>query len=375
MTAHADRDADGRSSPPRVLVRPEAVRENAAAVRERFDGRVVGVTKATCGDPAVAGAMLDAGVAGVGDSRPRNLDRVGDVHDAETTLLRVPRASAAAAVVAAADRSLVSEPAVVERLGAAARRRGESEDASEFDDPGEPHDVVLMVDVGDRREGVLPGDAPGVVADLADVDGVRLAGLGTNLGCFAGVVPTAERLAAFVDAVERAEGVVDGRFDVVSGGSTATLPLVEDGSLPGRVNELRVGEAILLGTDVTAGRRVPYLRGDAFELRAEVVECKRKPSTPEGRRARNVDGERPSFDDRGRRTRAVLALGKQDAVVDDLDPLADGVEVLGASSDHAVLDVEDARDVSVGDELGFRPGYRALVRAFTSAYVHRDVVD
>jgi predicted amino acid racemase len=369
MNAHADGDT-GRSPPPRMLVRPGAVRENAAAVRERFDGRVVGVTKATCGDPVVAGAMLDGGVDGVGDSRVRNLSRVGDVRGAETTLLRVPRASAAADVVAAADRSLVSEPAVVDRLGRAARQRSESRDASA------PHDVILMVDVGDRREGVLPEDAPGAAARIADVDGVRLAGLGTNLGCFGGVVPTPGRLAEFVDAVERAEGVVDGRFDVVSGGSTVTLPLVEDGELPGRVNELRVGEAILLGTDVTAARRVPYLRGDAFELRAEVVECKRKPSKPEGPRGRNAAGERPSFDDRGRRDRAVLALGEQDAVVDDLDPLADGVEVLGASSDHTVLDVEDAaRDVSVGDELGFRPGYRSLVRAFTSEYVHRVVAD
>lgn len=369
MTTHANRttnaDADGgRPSSPRILVRPDAIRENAAAVGERFDGRVVGVTKATCGDPVVAGAMLDGGVAGVGDSRVRNLAGIGTVIATETTLLRVPRASAADRVVAAADRSLVSELAVVERLGDVANGRGET------------HDVILMVDVGDRREGVLPATVPDVVPDIAGIDGVHLAGLGTNVGCFGGVLPTTAQLSSFVDVVERAERVLGRRLDVVSGGSTVTLPLVEDGDLPSRVNELRIGEGILLGTDVTSGRRIPYLRGDAFELRAEVVECKRKPSEPDGPRARNVDGEQPSFDVSGRRRRAIVALGKQDAVVDDLDPLADGVAVLGASSDHTVLDVEAAaRDVSVGDELGFRPGYRALVQAFTSEYVHREVVN
>jgi predicted amino acid racemase len=361
MAAHAENGTERDAAVPRVLLRTDAIRENARAVRERFDGRVVGVTKATCGDPVVGGAMLDAGLSGIGDSRVRNLERVSEYHDAETTLLRVPMPGEVERVVAAADRSLHSEPSVVRRLGEAASRRGET------------HDVVLMVDVGDRREGVLPADVPDAVAEVVDCEGVHVAGLGTNVGCFGGVVPTAEQMADFVDVVERAEAVAGERFDVVSGGSTVTLPLAEDGRLPDRVTELRVGEGILLGTDVTTGRRIPYLRGDAFELRATVVECKRKPSKPEGPRARNVEGERPAFEDRGVRTRAILALGAQDVDPGGLHPLDDGVEVLGASSDHAVLDVTDAAAVSVGDELRFRPGYSALVRAFTSEYVHREV--
>lgn len=362
MGLDLERDTEGSSTAPRVVVRPDAVRENAAAVRERFDGRVVGVTKATCGDPVVAGAMLDAGLAGVGDSRLANLERVAAAHDAETTLLRLPMHSEVDRVAAAADRSLHSEPATVRRVGEAASRRGES------------HDVILMVDVGDRREGVLPADAPDVAARVSDYEGVDLVGLGTNVGCFGGVVPTAEQMTDFVDVVERTEAAAGRRFDVVSGGSTVTLPLVEDGTLPARVTELRVGEGVLLGTDVTTGRRIPYLRGDAFELRAAVVECKRKPSRPVGKRARNVGGERPAFEDRGLRERAILALGAQDVVVSELHPLDDGVEVLGGSSDHTVLDVTDAdEDVAVGDELGFRPGYNALVRAFTSEYVRRVV--
>lgn len=346
---------------PTVHVDLDAIRENARAVCDRFDGRVVGVTKAVAGDPAVAGAMLDGGVDGIGDSRLLNLARVGEHVAADRTLLQSPMLSDLDPVVHYAERSLHTELEVIEALADVARYHGVT------------HDVVLMVDTGDRREGVMPDDALPTLRGAVDLAGVRVVGLGTNAGCFGGVVPTAESMAEFVAVVEDAEAALGREFPVVSGGSTVTLPLVEDGTLPARVNELRVGEGILLGTDVSGGREVDYLRQDAFTLRAEVIECKRKPSTPSGEPGRNVDGDRPAFEDRGVRERAIVALGKQDTVPDELVPVADGVEILGASSDHLVCDVTEAGvAVGVGDVLAFRMGYRALVQAFTSEYVGRE---
>jgi predicted amino acid racemase len=396
MTPPPDTDAPE----PRVRIDPAAIRENARAVCSRVagsderrdagrddgrddervdgrdagrddgrdagrdDGRVVGVTKAVAGDPAVATAMLAGGVDGIGDSRLLNLARVGEHVDVERTLLQSPRLSDLERVVEHADRSLHTEYAVIEALADVAVENDLT------------HDVVLMVDTGDRREGVLPEEVLPTLRRVTPLEGVRVVGLGTNTGCFGGVLPTPETMRDFVAVVEDAEAALDREFDVVSGGSTVTLPLVEDGQLPARVNELRIGEGILLGTDVTRGRDIPYLRRDAFTLRAEVIECKRKPSTPAGETGRNVDGEQPSFDDRGVRDRAILGLGKQDTVPEELTPLAEGVEVLGASSDHLVCDVTDApRDVDVGNTLAFRMGYRALVQAFTSEYVGRDVID
>lgn len=346
---------------PTVHVDLAAVRENARAVCDRVDGRVLGVTKGVSAHPPVARAMLDGGVDGLADSRLLNLERLGSHVDAERTLLVSPAPDALDRVVACADRSLHSEPAVVEALAARARERGVT------------HDVVLMVDTGDRREGMLPEDTLPALRQVASVEGVRVVGLGTNVGCFGGVLPTPDAMAEFVDLVERAEADLGRRFPVVSGGSTVTLSLVEDGTLPDRVNELRVGEAILLGTDVTGDREIPYLRQDAVTFSASVVECKRKPSAPAGPRGKDVDGETPTFEDRGTRERAVLAVGKQDITPGELVPLDDGVEVLGASSDHTVCDVTEAGDVAVGDRLSFRPGYRALVDAFTSEYVGRRV--
>ena len=52
----------------------------------------------------------------------------------------------------------------------------------------------------------------------------------------------------------------------------------------------------------------------------------------------------PVFQDRGIRRRALLAVGRQDIEPDGLSPLTRGVEILGASSDHLVCDIEDAEE-------------------------------
>lgn len=357
-------DLDASVPEPTVNVDLAAIRENARSVCDRFDGDVVGVTKAVAGDPAVATAMLSGGVRGIGDSRLRNLARIGEHVEADRTLLQSPMLSDLDRVVHYAERSLHTELEVLEALGALAVEHGIE------------HDVVVMVDTGDRREGVLPEDALPTIEDAVAVEGIRVVGVGTNTGCFGGVLPTSSSMQEFVAVVEAVEDALDREFGVLSGGSTVTLGLVWDGTLPARINELRIGEGILLGTAVSADRTIPYLRQDAFTLRAEVIECKRKPSTPSGSTGQNVDGERPSFVDRGVRDRAILGIGKQDTVPEQLTPLADGVEILGASSDHLICDVTDAhRDVDVGDTLSFRMGYRALVQAFTSEYVGRELID
>lgn len=354
MHTHADPASD-RHSTPRIEIDLEAIRENAAAVTSRFDGRIVGVVKGVTGHPAIAQAMLDGGVVGVADSRVSNLARVGEALDTERTLLRVMQGEREA-IIPNAERSLHTEPAVVEALGRAAEAQGEH------------HEVILMVDMGDRREGVMPADTPGVLEQIVDTPGISVVGLGTNAGCFGGVVPGREMMDRFVDIVEIAEETLGREFSVLSGGSTVNLPLVEEGTLPSRVNELRIGEGILLGTNVTSDRTIDYLRQDAFTIHAEVIECKKKPSMPEGTQGLGANGKKPEFEDRGVHDRAIVALGLQDTVPNELTPIDHGVEILGASSDHLVCDVTET-EVAVGDTLAFKPGYHALVGAFTPQYV------
>ena len=145
--------------------------------------------------------------------------------------------------------------------------------------------------------------------------------------------------------------------------------------MPKEINHFRIGEAIVLGRNVIDRSPWPGTRQDTFVLKAEVVELETKPSVPIGETGQDAFGGTPTFVDRGLRKRAILNIGRQDVVVDGIEPLDPGIVVLGGSSDHLILDVEEAAEpVKVGDELAFYPGYGALLALSTSPYVQKIVI-
>jgi predicted amino acid racemase len=104
-------------------------------------------------------------------------------------------------------------------------------------------------------------------------------------------------------------------------------------------------------------------------LVAEVIEFKTKPSRPHGEIAQDAFGHVFAFEDKGDVRRAILALGRQDVDVLAIKPRIKA-DVLGASSDHLILDVKGP-DLEVGDEVRFDIGYSALLRGMTSPYVEK----
>jgi predicted amino acid racemase len=283
--------------------------------------------------------------------------------EAPLLLLRVPALSRVDEVVRAVDASLDSELRVLEGLSDAALRRGRV------------HPAIVMVDLGDLREGVWPDEVPAFARAAAKLPGIRVAGVGTNLGCYAGVIPTEahmERLVRLAEAVEQATG---DRLAWISGGSSSALPLIAAGRMPARVNHVRVGEAILLGRETVRREPWPGTHQDAFVLRAEVIECRAKPSLPEGVRTADAFGRLRPLADRGVRTRALLDLGREDVDVEGLAPLDPRFTLLGASSDYLIVDVTDAGgEVAVGQELAFALSYGALLAVMDSEYVEKRYV-
>lgn len=322
---------------------------------------VMGVTKVTAALPAVARAMLEAGVAKLADSRLANLKKLRESGlGAPLYLLRLPAASQAEEVVDLATGSLNSEIDTIKALSRAATKLEKN------------HRVILMVDLGDLREGIWADDVVRTAREIAGLPGIELEGLGTNLTCFGGVCPTPDnlgRLASLAREVETATGL---KLTTVSGGNSSSLKLVQEGRIPEGVTQLRLGESIMLGRETIAREPVPGAYLDAFVITAEVIEVKDKPSVPVGEVGQDAFGNVPAFVDRGIRRRAICALGRQDAVLDGLEPLRTGVEVLGGSSDHLLLDVTEADPpVFVGDRLSFVPGYGCLLAAMTSPYVEK----
>ena len=320
---------------------------------------ITAVTKAMLGSPDLGRVLVDAGVSGLGDSRVDNIERMRDAGiEAPMLLLRSPMPSQVDRVVQAGVMSANTETLVLTALAQAAQRLGRV------------HDVMLMVELGDLREGVLPERLNQTVRHVLSLPNLRLRGIGTNLACRSGIEPSAQNmgeLSALVQSVETLFGI---EIEVVSGGNSANLDWALGSNDCGRVNNLRLGEAILLGREPLHRQPITGLRTDAITMVAEVIESQRKPTKPWGRSSQNSFGETVDFDDRGNIWQTILAVGRQDTDTGDLNAPS-GVDILGASSDHLVTETQD--QMKPGQELRFEPGYSALLRAMTSPFVAKRI--
>ena len=175
-----------------------------------------------------------------------------------------------------------------------------------------------------------------------------------------------QELSAMAGNLQQRYGI---NFEIVSGGNSANYQWFVSTPDAGLVNHLRIGEAILLGCDTLTREPIPGLHTDAFTLVAELIELKTKPSRPHGEIAQDAFGHSPVFENKGIMERAILALGRQDVDALAIKPRIEA-EVLGASSDHLILDVSGL-GLKVGEKVRFDVGYGALLRAMTSPYVEK----
>ena len=350
-----------RLNKPIVTVDLKKVRENAQRVAAHLPGiDVVAVTKVTCGSPQVGRAMLAGGARALGESRLENAQRLREAGmGAPLWLLRAPTPDLAGETVQLTDVSLESELETVVALDNAAAAAGRR------------HAIVAMVELGDLREGMMPAALPAFLERVNVMDHIDIAGIGVNLTCYGAIVPDEDNLGRLAELAAQSEKQL-GRPLLVSGGNSGSIDMVTSGRMPPAVTTLRVGETILLGVDTLTREPTLDLHLEAITVAAPVIECLVKPSLPHGTSAQDAFGSRPTFSDRGERRRAICALGRQDAPPEGLRPVDPRVEVLGASSDHLILDVHDLeRPPALGDALTFVPTYAAILQLFTSPYVKK----
>ena len=346
---------------PRIEIELDKLAHNARKLTALYGSKgicVTAVTKGVCGSPRIASALLNSGIRSFGDSRIANIQKMREAGlGAQFTLIRSPMPSEVERVVEFADVSLNTEMSVIRLL---------ARHASQHD---KIHKIILMIELGDLREGILPSNVEPMVAEVMGLQGIKLIGLGTNLACFGGVRPTEanmQELSAIAENLQQRYGIT---FEVVSGGNSANYQWFVSTPDIGLINHLRIGEAFLLGCDTLTRERIPNLYTDAFTLVAEVIELKTKPSRPYGEIAQDAFGHVPVFKDKGNMERAILALGRQDIDGSAIKPRIKA-DVLGASSDHLILDVSGL-GLEVGAKVQFDVGYSALLRAMTSPYVEK----
>ena len=353
---------------PRVEINLAHLQHNVSKVVEKcgsFGIQVAGVIKGATGIPEVARAFDKGGAAFIASSRLEQLeDAINAGIEKPMMLIRIPMLSEVKDVIRLADISLNSEFEVIKALNDEARAQGKL------------HKVILMADLGDLREGFWDKDEMIKVAEYIEnkMINIQLVGIGTNVGCYGSISPTVEKLEELVELAERIEERLGRQLEYISGGATSSLMRVWDKNIPKRINMLRVGEGILLARDLDVfyGYDMSDLYQDIFRLKAEVIEVKDKPSYPVGTIAIDAFGHTPTYVDRGIRRRALLAMGKVDyGDPAELLPMDKGIEVLGASSDHTIIDAEDAeRDYKVGDIMTFDICYATVVYLTNCRNVH-----
>ena len=338
------------------------LRSNADAVISRCRGmgiRVCGVVKGVDGLPEAARVLRAAGAEELGTSR---LEQVAKCRAAGVPgpwlLIRIPGLTELPDVVALCETSLQSEWPTLLALEEECLRQNKT------------HRVIVMTDLGDLREGFWDKDELVDVCERVEreLPHVQLAGIGVNLTCYGSTKPTPEKMNELVGLARQVEQRIGRKLEIVSGGATSSFTLVHWGTMPAGVNHLRIGETILLGKDLQVDwgiRDMDYLRMDALTLRAEVVEVKDKPTYPIGEFAIDAFGRKPVYEDRGIRRRAILALGRADVgELESLIPREPGLTVIGGSSDHCIVDVEDCpRRLQVGDIVEFSLCYSHMLYA------------
>ena len=239
------------------------------------------------------------------------------------------------------------------------------------------HGIMLAIDMGDLREGIFYKNLDEIEEAASTVlqsPNLKLLGVGTNLGCFGGVITDAANMQGLIEVATHIEQKFSVTLPYISGMSTAAMEMVENKTMPPRVNHGRFGEAWLLGFDSVDNRRLPYLHDDAFLFKAQVIEIKDKPSQPVGTIGGNAFGQHVEFKNEGMMKRALLAFGTQDVAYEYLIPLDENIEIIGASSDHTIINLHGSDDYQVGDVVTFKLKYHALLHLYTSRYVKKYIV-
>ena len=242
---------------PKLVINLKKLEDNlnacAAIAKERGGCSLMIVTKGLCADKEMVKMVAEnPKVDFIADSRVKNIASFADVvrsNGKKTTLLRIPMHSEVEEVVEYVDLSFNSELSTIRLLNEAAQKAGKV------------HDILLMIDLGDLREGIFFQNEELIdeaVEEILKMDNINLYGIGVNLTCYGAIIPKYDNLSQLVAIGKRLEEKYDIKLEMVSGGNSSSIYLVDKGELPEGINNLRLGESFLLGNDIHSGPVGPF---------------------------------------------------------------------------------------------------------------------
>lgn len=356
---------------PRLVVDLKKLKGNldacAKIVKEDAGCSLMIVTKGLCADKEMTHMVAEhPAVDFMADARMANIKTYADearANGKKTVLLRIPMHCELSEVVKYVDLSFNSELSTIRLLNEEAKKLGIK------------HNILLMIDMGDLREGIFYQNEDLIfetVSEIMTMENINLYGVGVNLTCYGAIIPKQDNLGGLAAIAKKIEERFDIKLQVVSGGNSSSIYLIWKEGLPQGINNLRLGESFLLGNDTAYGETVPGCVHDTLTLEAQIVELKEKPSLPIGEVGLDAFGEKPYYEDKGIIKRAIIAIGKQDTEIGGMKPSDEKIEIIGASSDHTILDVTHSdKEYKVGDVLSFTVEYGTMLRLATSPYVEK----
>ncbi|CAN5116612.1 alanine/ornithine racemase family PLP-dependent enzyme [soil metagenome] len=324
------------------------------------------VSKMLCGNASFLAELVNLGVMEIHDSRVSNLKAIKKLKpEVQTVYIKPPAEKNIPQVVRYADVSFNTELVTMQKLSAEAQRQQKT------------HKVLIMIEMGDLREGVMGEDLLKFYGQVFELPNLEIVGIGTNLNCLHGVMPSTDKLIQLSLYKQLVEATFHKKIPWISGGTSVTLPLLLGHQLPKAINHFRIGETLYFGNNLVTGQLIPGMKENIFELFAQIIELSEKPKVPIGELANNPSGDLWKIDeaDYGKTSyRAILDIGLLDVSPNFLIPNQKGIQITGASSDMLVIDLgQNEQNFAVGDIVSFGLKYMGALGLMNSNYIDKVV--
>lgn len=348
----------------------EKLKSNYAVLKKLFEGKNISwgvVSKLLCGNKLFLQELINLGIAEIHDSRISNLAMVKRLNrDIQTVYIKPVSKKNVGKMVEFSDVSLNSELETIRMISEEASRQGKK------------HKIIIMVETGDLREGVMGEQLVDFYAEVFHLPNIEVIGLGTNLNCLNGVMPSADKLIQLSLYKQIIELKFGREIPWLSAGTSVTIPLMLSHQLPAGINHFRVGETLYFGVDLVREELIEGMHGDVLELHAEIIELQEKPLLPSGVLGANPRGEIAQIDESlyGKTSfRAILDVGLLDVDPKYLIPKDPEIEIFGASSDMLIVDLgANKNQLKVGQTLSFELKYMGALGLLNSNYIEKVVV-
>lgn len=359
-----------------LIIHSSKIKQNIKYLSDYFKEKKIKwslVTKVFSGDKEFLKNILTddviENISSVGDSRLTSLKNLKEVNpQMKTIYIKPPSKIYAQEVVKYADISLNSSYSTIKALNQAAQKAGKL------------HEVIIMIELGELREGVNRESVMNFYEKVFQLSNIEVIGIGSNLGCMYGVEPSYDKLLQLSLYKELISTKFNKNLSLISGGSSITLPLVENGIIPKDINHFRVGEAAFFGISPLDNKPFKELQTDIFEFNANIIELEYKKTVPEGTIGDANIGHTVSYDKKSSATKsykAIVDFGLLDVDHHDIEFVDDNLNFVGITSDMLVIDIGSNQDkdhqkkYSVGNTIGFTPNYMAVARLLNSKFIDK----